>query len=91
MESTVTGTPCVKLVGSYYFDPRSLSGDRWPYRTTAIRRRDLSDPQWLVVELSQKFMEKTIPFGRIDEISTEFGEAVCEILTTIYLLSNKLV
>ena len=81
--TTTTGTPFVKLIGSYYVDPRPLWGDRWPYRTTAIRRKDSADPQWLLVELSQKFMEKSTPFGRIEEISTEFGEAACEILTVL--------
>ena len=28
-------------------------------------------------------MEKSSPFGRIEEISTEFGEAMCEILTVL--------
>ena len=28
-------------------------------------------------------MEKLSPFGRIEEISTEFGEAMCEILTVL--------
>ena len=81
--TTTTGTPFVKLIGSYYVDRRPLWGDRLPYRTTAIRRKDSADPQWLLVELSQKFMEKSTPFGRIEEISTEFGEASCEILTVL--------
>ena len=81
--TTTTGAPFVKTIGSYYIDPRPLWGDRWPYRTTAIRKQDSADSQWLIVELSQKFMEKSSPFGRIDEISTEFGEAMCEILTVL--------
>ncbi len=28
-------------------------------------------------------MEKSTPFGRIEEISTEFGESACEILTVL--------
>ena len=73
----------MKLVGGYYTDPRPLWGDRLPYRTTAIRMQGSADPQWLVVELSQKFMEKATPFGRIEEISTEFGASECEILTVL--------
>ena len=81
--STTTGTPFVKLIGSDYVDPRPLWGDRWPYRTTAIRMQNSADPQWLLVELSQKFMEKATPFGRTEEISTEFGESSCEILAVL--------
>lgn len=81
--TTVTGTPFIKTVGSFYNDPRPQWGDRWPYRTTAIRKKDSNDPQWLVVELSQKFMDKVSPFGRIEEISTELGGASCEILTVL--------
>ena len=81
--TTTTGAPFVKMIGSYFIDPRPLWGDRWPYRTTAIRKQDSADSQWLIVELSQKFMEKSPPFGRIEEISTEFGEAMCEILTVL--------
>ena len=57
--TTTTGTPFVKLIGSYYVDPRPLWKDRWPYRTTPIRVQNSADPQWLLVELSQKFMEKS--------------------------------
>ena len=81
--TTVTGTPFVKLVGDCYVDPRPIWGDRWPYRTTAIRVQKSGEPQWLVVEISQKFMDKVSPFGRIEEIRTEFGASSCEILTAL--------
>ena len=81
--TTVTGTPFIKTVGSFYNDPRPQWGDRWPYRTTAIRKKEPNDPQWLIVEFSQKFMDKVSPFGRIEEISTELGGTSCEILTVL--------
>ncbi len=34
-----------------------------------------------MAELSQEYMEKSVPFGDIDEISSLLGEQMAEILT----------
>ena len=81
--TTVTGTPFIKLVGNSYVDPRPIWGGRWPYRTTAIRIQNFGEAQWLVVEISQKFMDKLSPFGRIEGVRTEFGASTCGILTVL--------
>ena len=81
--TTVTGTPFIKLVGDSSVDARPICGDRWPYRTTAIRIQNSGETQWLVVEIPQKFMDKVLSFGCIEEVRTEFGASSCEILTVL--------
>ena len=77
------GMPFLKTVGWGYADPRPAWGSRLPYRTTLIKKRSSEEPKWTVAELSQKYMEKPVPFGDIAEISNLLGEQMAEILTTV--------
>ena len=77
------GFPYLKIVGSSYFDPRPAWGSRLPYRTTLIRKRNSTDSNWILVELSQKYMDQDDPFRKISELSTEIGGQMCEILTIV--------
>ena len=77
------GMPFWKTVGWGYADPRPAWGSRLPYRTTLIKKRSSEEPKWTVAELSQKYMEKPVPFGDIAEISNLLGEQMAEILTIV--------
>ena len=77
------GMPFLKTVGWGYVDPRPAWGSRLPYRTTLIKKRSSEEPKWTVAELSQKYMEKPVPFGDIAEISNLLGEQMAEILTIV--------
>ena len=59
---TTTRTPFLKVVGGRYVGRRPMWGNRLPYRSTLIRPQNSVSPEWLVVELSQKFMDKADPF-----------------------------
>lgn len=58
-------------------------GNRLPYRSTLIRPQNSVSPEWLVVELSQKFMDKADPFGSIGNASKEYGANMCDLLTVL--------
>ena len=75
------GMPFLKTVGWGYADPRPAWGSRLPYRTTLIKKRSSEEPKWTVAELSQKYMEKPVPFGDIAEISNLLGEQMAQIRT----------
>ena len=77
------GMPFLKTVGWGYVDPRPAWGSRLPYRTTLIKKRSSGEPKWTVAELSQKYMEKPVPFGDIAEFSNLLGEQMAEILTIV--------
>ena len=77
------GLTFLKVVGSSYFDPRPAWGSRLPFRSTLIRKRDSSNEGWILVELSQNYMDQSDPFRKIEEISSEIGGQMCEILTIV--------
>lgn len=81
--ATTTRTPFLKVVGGRYVGRRPMWGNRLPYRSTLIRPQNSVSPEWLVVELSQKFMDKADPFGSIGNASKEYGTNMCDLLTVL--------
>jgi hypothetical protein len=55
---TTSDAPFYKTMGSNYVDPRNVWGRHYKYRTTLIRVHGGEDRNWLLVELSEEFMQK---------------------------------
>ena len=55
---TTSDAPFYKTMGSNYVDPRPVWGRHYKYRTTLIRVHGGEDRNWLLVELSEEFMQK---------------------------------
>ena len=82
-EMTESGTPFYKCLGNSFVDPRPLWGMYWRYRTTLIRVHQGEDRNWLLVELSQLYMDREDPFEPVEECMIKMGGLECEILTLL--------
>ena len=82
-EMTESGTPFYKCLGNSFVDPRPVWGLYWRYRTTLIRVHQGEDRNWLLVELSQLYMDREDPFEPIEECMIKMGGLECEILTLL--------
>ena len=82
-EMTESGTPFYKCLGNSFVDPRPVWGMYWRYRTTLIRVHPGEDRNWLLVELSQLYMDREDPFEPVEECMIKMGGLECEILTLL--------